>query len=260
MFHVKQFELLREYIKSQGIELSEEQIEKFDTFETLLLEKNKVMNLTAITDEKEVEIKHMVDSLAAAPLIMEKALKIKESCPCGEAEKETTRCRVLDIGTGAGFPGIPLKIALPDIDFLLADSLNKRINFIDEVIEKLSLKDIKAVAGRAEDLAKKGEALRESFDACVSRAVADSAVLAEYTLPFVKVGGCAIFYKSADCKEEVLAASKAIEELGGKLEDIREYELPLGSGKRSLVIISKKNTTPDKYPRRAGKPSKSPIK
>ncbi len=259
MFHVKQFDILKEHAKTKNIELTSEMIEKFDAFETLLIDRNKVMNLTAITDEKEVEIKHMVDSLAAAPLIMEKALKIKESCPCSDAEKETTRCRILDIGTGAGFPGIPLKIALPKFEFLLADSLNKRINFIDEVIEKTGLKDIKAIAGRAEDLAKTGAPLRESFDICVSRAVADMAVLAEYSLPFIKQGGYAIFYKAADCKEEIQNARNAIKELGGEIENIIEYELPENYGKRALIVINKKNTTPDKYPRRAGKPSKSPI-
>ncbi len=260
MFHVEQFEILREYAKSINIDFSEEQIEKFASFTNLLLKKNKVMNLTAITEPLEVEIKHMVDSVSAAPQIMEKALKIKENCSCGRAPEETTKYRVLDIGTGAGFPGIPLKIALPEFDFLLVDSLNKRINFIEEVIKKLELEEIKAVAGRAEDLAKTGEPLRESFDFCVSRAVADTAVLVEYAMPFVKVGGYGIFYKSSDCEDEVLSAKKAIEEMGAELEEIRDFELPNGAGKRSLVILSKKNTTPEKYPRRAGKPSKSPIK
>lgn len=260
MFHVKQFDYLRAYARENKIELNESQIEKIGLYTELLLEKNKVMNLTAITEPKEVEIKHMVDSIIAAPLIIEKALKIKENCSCGSHLKESTRYRIVDIGTGAGFPGIPLKIILPEASFLLADSLNKRVNFLKEVIEKIGLNDIDAIAGRAEDLAKKGEPLRETFDFCVSRAVADMAVLAEYAMPFVKVGGYGIFYKAEDCKEEVLVAQKAIEEMGGKLEEIKEFELPENAGKRALIIINKTKATPDKYPRRAGKPSKAPIK
>ena len=260
MFHVKQFNYLKAYAKENSIELTEDQISKFDLYTNLLLEKNKVMNLTAITEPKEVEIKHMVDSIVTVPLIIEKSLKIKENCPCGRAPGENTRYRIIDIGTGAGFPGIPLKIILPDANFLLADSLNKRVNFLEEAIEKLDLKEISAIAGRAEDLAKNGEPLREDFDFCVSRAVADMAVLAEYAIPFVKVGGYGIFYKAADCKDEVLAAQKAISEMGAELEEIKEFELPENAGKRAIVIVHKIKATPDKYPRRAGKPSKSPIK
>ena len=229
---------LNEFAKKNNIELNESQ---FSLFGEMLLEKNKVMNLTAITDEKEVELKHFIDSLAAAPYLKEKGA-----------------FSLIDIGTGAGFPGIPLKIVFPQCEFVLLDSLNKRIEFLKEVIAKLNLKNIEAIAGRAEELGR--TEFRENFDFCVSRAVANMSVLLEYCLPFVKVGGTCILYKSGEFEAELKEAKAAIEVLGGELSDIKTFELSEGEIKRSLIFINKIKATPDKYPRRPGKPSKSPIK
>ncbi|MCF0142140.1 MAG: 16S rRNA (guanine(527)-N(7))-methyltransferase RsmG [Parasporobacterium sp.] len=234
------FTLLKDFLTESGITLKEGAFSQLETFYGFLTEKNKVMNLTAITEEKDVMIKHYIDSLSGAALIKELA---------GETFS------LIDVGCGAGFPGIPLKTAFPEAEFILLDSLNKRINFVNEAASLLGLKNLTGVAARAEDFAA-GEN-RESFDICVSRAVADAKVLLEYCLPFVKVGGCCVLYKS-DYKEEMSQASKALEILGGEISDVKSLTLPDGS-LRSLVIIKKVSPTPSKYPRRAGKPSKSPI-
>ena len=205
----------------------------------MLIEKNKVMNLTAITDFDEVIEKHFLDSVSLCRFIDLKA-----------------DIRIIDMGTGAGFPGIPLKIVFPNLKMILADSLNKRIIFLKDVIKELELTEIEAVHGRAEELAKKTE-YRENFDLCVSRAVANLSSLSEYCIPFVKIGGKFISYKSGNCEEEVREAKSAIFLLGGKLKKIDKFEL--GEASRSFITIDKVNSTSKKYPRKAGLPTKSPL-
>lgn len=226
-------------LKAIGIELSDEQLEQFLTYYEMLIEKNKVMNLTAITDFDEVLEKHFEDSLSLIQAV--------------DLEKSQT---VMDLGTGAGFPGIPLKIAFPNLQITLADSLNKRILFLDDVIRELGLVGIDTVHGRAEDLAKNSD-YREKFDLCVSRAVANLSTLSEYCLPFVKIGGKFISYKAGECDEEVAASKSSIFLLGGKISDIKKFEL--GESGRAFVIIDKVSGTPKKYPRKAGTPSKDPL-
>ena len=226
-------------LKAIGIELSDEQIEQFLTYYEMLIEKNKVMNLTAITDFDEVLEKHFEDSLSLIQAV--------------DLEKSQ---EVIDLGTGAGFPGIPLKIAFPNLQITLADSLNKRILFLDDVIRELGLTGIDTVHGRAEDIAKNSD-YREKFDLCVSRAVANLSTLSEYCLPFVKIGGKFISYKAGECDEEVAASKSSIFLLGGKISDIKKFEL--GESGRAFVIIDKVSGTPKKYPRKAGTPSKDPL-
>lgn len=226
-------------LKAIGIELSDEQLEQFLTYYEMLIEKNKVMNLTAITDFDEVLEKHFEDSLSLIQAV--------------DLEKSQT---VIDLGTGAGFPGIPLKIAFPNLQITLADSLNKRILFLDDVIRELGLTGIDTVHGRAEDLAKNSD-YREKFDLCVSRAVANLSTLSEYCLPFVKIGGKFISYKAGECDEEVAASKSSVFLLGGKISDIKKFEL--GESGRAFVIIDKVSGTPKKYPRKAGTPSKDPL-
>ena len=226
-------------LKAIGIELSDEQLEQFLTYYEMLIEKNKVMNLTAITDFDEVLEKHFEDSLSLIQAV--------------DLEKSQA---VIDLGTGAGFPGIPLKIAFPNLQITLADSLNKRILFLDDVIRELGLTGIDTVHGRAEDIAKNSD-YREKFDLCVSRAVANLSTLSEYCLPFVKIGGKFISYKAGECDEEVVASKSSIFLLGGKISDIKKFEL--GESGRAFVIIEKVSGTPKKYPRKAGTPSKDPL-
>ena len=247
---MKQFAKLEQFCVQNGIIYNEETRRKFELFYELLVERNKVMNLTAITEPEEVEVKHFIDSLASVSVIRELLAANKE-------KKNESQFSIVDIGTGAGFPGIPLAIVMTEIRFTLADALNKRIGFLNEVSSKLDLTNVNAVHARAEELGT-GE-MRESFDCCVSRAVADMAVLAEYCLPMVKTGGNVILYKSSGIEEEIDHARYAIDELGGEIEDIHRFSL-FGTGiERSLVLIKKKNKTPGKYPRKAGKPSKSPL-
>ena len=222
-----------------GIALSNLQIQHFITYYEMLVEKNKVMNLTAITDFDEVIEKHFEDSLSLIQAV--------------DLRKSQT---VIDLGTGAGFPGIPLKIAFPELQITLADSLNKRILFLKDVIQKLELERIETVHGRAEDLAKNAK-YREQFDLCVSRAVANLSTLSEYCLPFVKIGGKFVSYKAGECDEEVIASKSSVFLLGGKISDVKKFEL--GESKRAFVIIDKVSGTPKKYPRKAGTPSKDPL-
>ena len=236
-------DLLENYAEENGIYLSEKMLERFDVFRNFLIEKNKQINLTSIDDPRDIEIKHFIDSLAGADII--EAL-------------EGDDFDLVDIGCGGGFPGIPLKIVFPAAEFTLIDSQKKKIDFVNEAIKMLGLKKVTALAIRAEDLGQGKK--RESFDICTSRAVADTAVLCEYCLPLVKTGGHCILYKSGDCEEEVEKAQKAIHTMGGELEDIKKVSLPEHKGERSLVIINKEKAAPIKYPRRSGKPSKSPIR
>ena len=218
---------------------SEEQKRRFYTFYEMLIEKNKVMNLTGITEFPEVVEKHFLDSIVLGKYI--------------SLDKEM---RVMDLGTGAGFPGIPLKIAYPELEITLADSLNKRIRFLDEVIEELQLTGIHTVHGRAEELAR-NKAYREQYDLCVSRAVANLSTLMEYCVPFVHKDGRFVSYKSGEIEEEVNNASRACSLLGGKVEQI--YRFALKNGGRSFVVIKKEKQTPALYPRKAGTPSRMPL-
>lgn len=223
-----------------NISLSEMQINQFIRFYKMLIEKNKVMNLTAITEFDEVIDKHFLDSLNLFRLIDLNSEK-----------------RILDLGTGAGFPGIPLKIAFPKIKITLVDSLNKRVMFLNDVVNQLGLEDVECVHARAEDLAKKKE-YREEYDICVSRAVANLSTLSEYCIPFVKVGGNFISYKSGDCDEEINSSKAAIKKLGARISKVENFEIKdMG---RSFVVIDKISSTPSKYPRKAGLPSKEPLK
>lgn len=234
-------ERLREKAAAFGIKLSDHQLEQFETYYEMLVEKNKVMNLTAITEKNEVIDKHFADSLAL----------IKSGV-------SLTGQKILDIGTGAGFPGIPLKIAFPELEIVLLDSLNKRIKFLNEVIEALGLEKITAIHGRAEDFAKQKE-YREQFDYVVSRAVANLTVLSEYCLPYVKVGGCFIPYKSGEIDEELNNSKKSVRILGGKIEEVVKFQLPDTDIGRSFVKIKKNKNTAKKYPRKAGLPAKEPL-
>lgn len=229
-------------LQSIGVELTELQIQQFLRYYELLVEWNEFMNLTAITEYDEVMKKHFVDSLSLI-----KAYDVKKDVS------------VIDVGTGAGFPGLALKIAYPNMRVTLLDSLNKRIKFLDEVIMQLGLSNVETVHGRAEDFAKPDK-LREKFDLCVSRAVANMTTLTEYCLPFVKVGGKFISYKSEKMSEEMNEAKKAISILGGKLEKIEEFTLPETDIFRNFVVINKVKETPKKFPRKAGLPSKEPLK
>ena len=232
-------EKLKARALKEEISLSPKQLDQFELFYNMLIETNKSMNLTAITDEDEVIEKHFEDSLSLIQAV--------------DLRKSQT---VIDLGTGAGFPGIPLKIAFPELQITLADSLNKRILFLNDVIQKLELERIETVHGRAEDLAKNVK-YREQFDLCVSRAVANLSTLSEYCLPFVKIGGKFVSYKAGECDEEVTASKSSVFLLGGKISDVKKFEL--GESKRAFVIIDKVSGTPKKYPRKAGTPSKDPL-
>lgn len=228
-------------LESLNITLSEKQMEQFLTFYELLVEWNSFMNLTAITEFEEVVQKHFLDSLA-----------LIKACDLNDQT-------LIDVGTGAGFPGIPLKIAFPELKVTLLDSLNKRINFLNTVIDTLGLEKVETIHGRAEDFAKNKE-YREKFDLCVSRAVSNLTTLSEYCLPFVKVNGSFISYKSEKLTEELKEADKAINILGGQAGDQVELTLPDSDIYRNLLIINKVKSTPGKYPRKAGLPSKEPLK
>lgn len=238
-------ELYKDDLKDLGIDLSDEQINQFVQYYEILMKWNEVMNLTAITQMDEVLKKHFVDSLALVKV-------------CPWILDGSKSCTLLDVGTGAGFPGIPLKIAFPQLHVTLLDSLQKRIHFLDEVIGKLSLSEVNTIHGRAEDYAKPSS-LREKYDICVSRAVAGLSVLSEYCLPFVKVGGVFVSYKGDKIEEEMKAAKEAIYILGGKVEEEYRFKLPFTEIGRTFVLIRKERKTPKKYPRKAGLPSKEPI-
>ena len=237
-------ESLRKELNLLSIELKENQINQFYDYFQLLVEWNKFMNLTAITEMDEVITKHFVDSLSLIKAV---------------EEIETKDYRIIDVGTGAGFPGIPLKIAFPELRITLMDSLNKRINFLNEGISRLGLEKIEAIHGRAEDLGR-DPLHREQYDLCVSRAVANLSTLSEYCMPFAKVGGYFIPYKSGKIDEELGAAKHAIFLLGGSVKEVNTFLLPGTDVERSLVKIAKNNGTSKKYPRKAGLPSKEPLK
>lgn len=231
----------RKDIEALGIDLTEKQIQQFISYYEKLVEWNEMMNLTAITEYDEVMKKHFIDSMTLI-----KAFDVNQSAS------------VIDVGTGAGFPGLVLKIAFPNLKITLLDSLNKRIQFLNEVIGNLGLDGVETIHGRAEDFAKPGK-LREKYDLCVSRAVANLSTLSEYCLPFVKEKGLFISYKSEKVQEEMVKADKAISILGGKIEKQVEFTLPDSDIYRNLFIIRKVKKTPAKYPRKAGLPSKEPL-
>lgn len=237
-----EFEIFSEELKIKAkqieIELTKEQIEKYYNYMDLLLEWNGKINLTAIIDPKEIILKHFVDSLTIA-----KYIKDDE--------------KLIDVGTGAGFPGIPLSIVKENTDIVLLDSLNKRINFLEEVKENLKLENITTIHGRAEEFGKNKKE-RETYDIATSRAVAPLNILLEYLLPLVKVGGRAICMKGSNI-EEVENAKNALEILGGQIEKIEEITLPNSDIKRNIIIVEKVKNTPLKYPRKPGTPSKEPI-
>jgi 16S rRNA (guanine527-N7)-methyltransferase len=224
-----------------NLTLSENQINQFMNYYDLLIEWNNVMNLTTITDFEEVVMKHFIDSLSIVKYV-------------DLSQLETA----IDIGTGAGFPGIPLKIAFPNIKFTLLDSVNKKVDFLNDVIDNLNLQDITAIHGRAEDLAQMSDQ-REMYDIAVSRAVAQLNTLAEYCMPFVKEGGMFVPYKSGEIEQELLNANNAVKIFGGNIVKVEHFILPNSDINRSFVIIKKNEKTPNKYPRKAGKPSKQPI-
>ncbi len=229
-----------EYAKKINIDINEEQINKFYDYMNLLIEWNKKINLTAITDYNEIILKHFVDSLTINKCIKENNY-------------------VVDVGTGAGFPGIPLKIIRDDINIVLVDSLNKRINFLNEVIKELNLKNIETVHARAEEFGR-NKKYRQKFDVATSRAVANLSTLSEYMIPLVKIKGRCVCMKGKEIKEELKDSLNAIKVLGGKVENVEEFELADNDINRSIIYILKEKDTPNKYPRKAGTPSKDPIK
>lgn len=238
----RDYTYLVETLSNWNYDVSREMIEKLDLFYEMLIEKNKVMNLTAITEFEEVIVKHYVDSLSICQLL-----------------NTDDSLSILDLGTGAGFPGIPLAILFKNNNFVLMDSLNKRITFLQEVVDALKLSNVTLVHARAEE-AGRNSLYREKFDLVVSRAVANISTLSEYCLPFVRVGGRFISYKSGDISEEIERADSAICKLGGHMNSPFYFDLPKSEIKRSFIIIDKNKPTSKAYPRKAGTPSKEPLK
>lgn len=235
-------EILIDGLKELGIDASTDTVEKLLAFKEIMLEWNEKINLTAITEEKEVFIKHFLDSATCLSTGY-----IKEGMSA------------IDVGTGAGFPGVPLKILMSGLNITLLDSLNKRISYLNEVAKKLKLSCTTMVHARAEE-AGSSKAHRESYDIVLSRAVASMSVLCEYCMPFAKVGGFFLCQKGPDIKAELEEAGAAIKALGGKVREIKEYQLPFSDIKHNIIVIEKIAATPTKYPRKPGKPAASPIK
>ena len=234
------FKKMQEKSRDLGIVFLVEQTEQFFDYMNLLIEWNEKINLTAITDPEEIILKHFIDSITI--------LKELED-----------NSKVVDVGTGAGFPGIPLSIMNPSLKITLVDSLNKRLIFLQEVVDKLNLKNVEIVHARAEEFGQ-NKKYREKFDISTSRAVANLSTLSEYLIPLVKVDGKVISMKASQAQEEINDAQKAIEVLGGKIEKIDEFNLPQSDIGRTVIIIKKEKQTPNKYPRKPGTPSKEPIK
>ena len=235
------YQILEQKLGELVIKQDQNQLERFHKFYQLLIEWNKVMNLTGITEYEDVVEKHFVDSLSIIKAIDLSGIHT-----------------VIDVGTGAGFPGIPLKIAFPHLRVVLLDSLNKRIKFLDEVISQLGLTEICTIHGRAEEYARKEE-YREQFDLCVSRAVANLSTLSEYCLPYIQVGGIFVPYKSGEIDDEVEQSKRAVRILGGNIKEVMKFELPGTDIHRSFVLIHKEQHTQKKYPRKAGIPAKEPL-
>ena len=231
--------MLREGAACYSAVLDDEKLEKLFKYKDLLAEWNQKINLTAIEEENDIIIKHFIDSFSIIPYLKQPNI------------------RLVDVGTGAGFPGLPVKVMCEALEVVLLDSLAKRVGFLDTVINELALDKIKAVHGRAEDFGVKSD-YREKFDVSVARAVAGLPVLLEYCLPFVKTGGIFIAMKGSST-EEVESSQKALEILGGKIEEKKEMTLPFSDIKRNIIIVKKYRQTPTKYPRKAGKPLKEPL-
>ena len=273
-------ERIRTYMAAAGIALSDTQLSQLETYYRMVVEKNQVMNLTAITQRDEFILKHLIDSVAPLTVKELQGLFPINAGPYGtapgvavtdapgsatdapgsatDAVPSSDRIRLIDVGTGAGFPGIPLKILCPALSVTLLDSLQKRVGFLQEVIDALGLKDITAVHMRAEE-GGQDPALREKFDLAVSRAVANLSMLAEYDLPFVRTGGCFLAYKSGDVTNELRSAGHAIRVLGGHYEEPVFITLPNSDIRRAFVQIRKEKPTPKQYPRKAGTAKRNPL-
>lgn len=236
------FDILKEACLHEGLEFDEEKYNQIIKYKDMVKEWNEKINLTAITEDSEMIRKHFIDSIKAF-----KFAPLKDSR------------RIIDVGTGAGFPGIPLKIVKPDLEVVLLDSLNKRVNFLNEVIKTLGLKGITAVHGRAEDFARENS-YRERFDVAVSRAVANMAVLSELCIPYVKVNGYFVALKGPAVEDEIKEGSKAVSTLGGKIEEIIKVDVEGTDLNHNLVVVKKVKETPKVYPRKAGTAAKKPIK
>lgn len=231
----------KDMLSELDIQVTDQMLVQFDKYYEMLVEWNKVMNLTSIVDYNEVLCKHFIDSLSIVRAV--------------QMDKISS---IIDIGTGAGFPGIPIKIVFPHVKVTLLDSLNKRVKFLNAVINELELKNITAIHGRAEDFAKQTN-YRESYGLCVSRAVANLSTLSEYCLPYTTVGGYFVSYKSGEVEEELNQSRHAVKILGGSVQDTIKFQLPGTDINRSFVIIKKEKETPKKYPRKAGMPAKEPL-
>ena len=237
---IKQFSsIMQQYGDKIQVQFTEEQLQKFYKYMNLLIEWNKKINLTAIIEPEDIVLKHFIDSLTILPFI----------------DKNK---KIIDIGTGAGFPGIPVSIMRNDVDMTLLDSLNKRINFLNEVIKILNLKNVNTIHSRIEDLAK-NKKYRETYDIATSRAVANLSTLSEYMIPMIKTRGISICMKGSDIEEEINKSKKAVDILGGKFKKIEKFTLPNSDQKRTIILIEKEKSTPLKYPRKAGTPSKEPL-
>ena len=233
---------LKKALQTMGIETDDALIKKFTGYMNGVLEWNEKVNLTTITDREEFVLKHFIDSVI-----------------CADYPEYAEADRIIDVGTGAGFPGVPLAIVSPEKNFYLMDSLNKRLKIIDALCTENDIKNVSTIHARAEELAR-DKAHREQYDLCVSRAVANMAVLAEYCLPFIRMGGYLMAYKGPDAAAEVNEAEKALYLLGGRVEEIRDGNLKEFGIDHKVVIIKKIKNTPSKYPRKAGTPAKEPLK
>ncbi len=232
---------LENLLKKINIPYNKDSLDKFEKFKDLLIEWNKKINITSIENEEEIYLKHFIDSV-----IIKKYVIIKEGS------------KTIDVGTGGGFPGIPLKLIDNEMKITLLDSLNKRIKFLDETVKELDLKDVECIHGRAEELGQ-DKKYREKYDYGFSRAVASLNVLLEYVLPFIKKDGLFIAFKGSNFNDEIQESKNALELLGGEIIDLKEYDLPESDISRSLIVIKKIKNTPNKYPRRPGTPNKKPL-
>jgi len=242
MIEQKYKEILEISLKKLGIEANNQVIESFLLYMEILIRTNKEFNLTSITEPTEIIYKHFIDSLAVIPFL-----------------NENNNVRIIDIGTGAGFPGIPLKIIKPNYRVTLVDSTKKKVNFLKMICDELKLKDVECIHARAEELARDID-YREKYNMALSRALAPLNLLLELSLPFVKVGGIFIAYKSKEAHNEIEVAKTALEVLGGQITDVKEIEIPGLEGKRNLIFIKKVTVSSSTYPRRPGIPQKKPIK